>query len=166
MEASDLDLVRSWRNHPDVRKFMYTTHEISAQEHSDWFAKAKRDPGVNLLIFEKCKIPLGFVNISLGRCPEVAHWGFYISPEAPRGTGRSLGFLALNYSFEVLAVHKLCGEALGFNERSIAFHRSLGFSEEGLLRDHYFDGAKFHNVVCFGLLRDEWLERIEDLEDE
>jgi UDP-4-amino-4,6-dideoxy-N-acetyl-beta-L-altrosamine N-acetyltransferase len=156
MTESDLELVLRWRNHPDVRRYMYTTHEITLDEHRNWFADAANNPEVSLLIYEHFGKDSGFVNIARSRCHEVADWGFYLSPTAQKGTGWSLGKEALAHAFDQLGLHKVCGQAIGFNERSIAFHRALCFKEEGRLRDQHFDGAVYHDVVCFGLLNYEW----------
>lgn len=156
MVGSDLERVLQWRNHPEVRRYMYTTHEICLSEHRRWFTRASVDPAINLLIYELDGKAQGFVNISRTRCPEVADWGFYLAPSAPKGSGRNLGKQALNYAFSQLGLHKVCGQALEFNERSIAFHERLGFVEEGRLREQHFDSNQFHDVVCFGLLKHEW----------
>ena len=156
MEAEDLELVLGWRNHPDVRRYMYTTHEITLDEHKRWFECSSEKPGVYLLIYEKDGEAVGFVNITLGRCKQTADWGFYVAPSAYKGIGRLLGKAALTFGFEMLGLHKLCGQALAFNERSISFHENLRFHEEGRLRDQHFDDQKYHDVVCFGLLANEW----------
>lgn len=162
MTESDLEQVLQWRNHPDVRRYMYTTHEIRLEEHRKWFANASTNSAIELLIYEQDGKAQGFVNIAWTRCPEVADWGFYLAPDAPKGSGGELGKQALNYAFAQLGLHKLCGQALGFNQRSIAFHRRLGFTEEGCLREHHFDGEYFHDVVCFGLLNREWQEQVKE----
>ena len=156
MEAKDLELVLVWRNHPAVRRFMYTTHLISPEEHARWFERSKHQTGVWLLIYERAGSPTGFVNISESRCPHVADWGFYLAPDAGKGTGQALGTETLKYAFESLQLHKLCGQALGFNKRSIHFHEKLGFVREGVLREQHFDGEHFFDVFCFGLLASEW----------
>lgn len=156
MDENDLELVLSWRNHPDVRGFMYTAHEISLAEHKRWFTGAKEQTGTYLRVYEQNGKPTGFVNVTLSRCPQVADWGFYVAPNAPKGAGRLLGEAALAFAFQELELHKLCGQALGFNEKSIGFHTKLGFVEEGRLRDQHFDGDQYHDVVCFGLLANEW----------
>ena len=162
MNESDLERVLKWRNHPDVRSYMYSTHEISIEEHRTWYSHASRNPSIALLIYERDAKACGFVNITRTRCPVVAEWGFYLSPDAPRGSGRELGKQALNYAFEQLRLHKVCGQALDFNAGSIAFHTRLGFTEEGCLRDQHLQGDRFHDVVCFGLLCSEWQARAED----
>lgn len=156
MTESDLEQVLEWRNHPDVRRFMYTTHEISSVEHREWFARASENSATELLIFEQNREALGFINYTRTRSSAVADWGFYLAPQAPKGSGRALGRKALNYAFSEMALHKVCGQALGFNDRSIAFHKALGFVEEGVLRQQHFDGQAFQDVLCFGLLRQEW----------
>ena len=162
MTKSDLQQVLQWRNHPDVRRYMYTTHEIRPEEHRKWFSNASADPAVELLIYEQHGEAQGFINITRTRCQEVADWGFYLAPNAPKGSGGQLGKQALSYAFARLGLHKVCGQALGFNERSIAFHKRLGFIEEGHLRDQHFDGNQFHDVVCFGLLNREWQAQAKD----
>lgn len=156
MVASDLGQVLAWRNHPDVRKYMYTQHEISMAEHSRWFEKCAKDPARHVLIFENGTTPLGFINIHQIASGGIADWGFYSAPDAPKGTGRQLGHSALRYALGELGLHKLCGQALAHNERSIRFHQNLGFQREGLLRQQHFDGQCYHDVVCFGLLASEW----------
>lgn len=156
MIEADLELVLQWRNHPDIRQHMYTTEEISMSNHRKWFARTLNNPDVDLLVFECDGQRLGVVNVTRTRSRQVADWGFYMAPDAPKGHGRSLGAAALEHAFNRLQLHKLCGQALGFNERSIRFHKRLGFTEEGRLREHHFDGKEFQDVVCFGLLNREW----------
>lgn len=156
MNEGDLELVLSWRNHPEVRRYMYTQHEIALEEHSRWFARASQDPARHLLVFEIDTLPLGFINIHQMASGGIADWGFYAAPDAPKGVGRVLGQAALRYAFETVTLHKLCGQALAFNERSIRFHLNLGFQQEGVLRHQHFDGQQYHDVVCFGLLASEW----------
>ena len=156
MVSADLERVLAWRNHPEVRRYMYTQHEISLDEHTRWFERASQDPNRHLLIFECEGAPLGFINIHQIAPGGIADWGFYAAPDAPKGTGRRLGQAALQYAFSTAGLHKLCGQALSYNERSIRFHQKLGFQQEGILRQQHFDGQHYHDVVCFGLLANEW----------
>ena len=156
MTRADLDMVLAWRNHPDVRRYMYTSHEIGRTEHSEWFARASADPERHLLLFERHGVALGFVNLHRMGVGGISEWGFYLDPEAEPGAGAALGRAALDFAFETLACHKVCGQALAFNQRSIAFHLKLGFGQEGVLGDQHFDGGTYYDVICFGLLAEEW----------
>lgn len=156
METTDLEKVLEWRNHLEVRKYMYTQHTITLEEHKKWFQAASNDEKRHLLMFEKNEEPLGFINITEVENGGIADWGFYLSPQAPKGIGQALGKTALNYAFQKASLHKICGQALAFNQRSIAFHLKLNFEQEGILRHQHFDGENYHDVVCFGLLASEW----------
>ena len=156
MVHADLERVLAWRNHPDVRRYMYTQHEINLNEHQRWFELKLHDPKNHLLIFEVDQQPCGFVNFSQTGNGGIADWGFYLAPDAPKGSGRQLGLVSLSQAFTKLNFHKVCGEAVAYNNRSILFHQALGFQQEGTLRDQHFDGQRYHNVICFGLLSHEW----------
>lgn len=156
MEHGDLEQVLLWRNAPDVRRFMYTQHEISLTEHTRWFERVSQDTKRHLLIFEQEGKAQGFINLHEMAEGGIADWGFYAAPDAPKGTGKYLGASVLKHAFTQLGLHKVCGQALAFNERSIQFHLRLGFRQEGILREQHFDGEQYHAIVCFGLLATEW----------
>lgn len=156
MAHTDLERVLAWRNHPAVRRFMLTQHKITFDEHLRWFEQAHQDPRKHLLIFEGDKQPLGFVSFSELAVGAIAEWGFYMAPDAPKGCGRLLGHSALEHAFSNIRLHKVCGQALAYNGKSIQFHQALGFRQEGVMRDQYFDGIHYHHMICFGLLGCEW----------
>lgn len=156
MTVDDLGEVLRWRNHPDVRKCMLTRHEIQPAEHAAWFARASVDPARRLMIVEDSGGPLGFVHFSGVAPGKAADWGFYACPAAVKGSGRRLGCCALAFAFDTLGLHKVCGQALDFNTASIGFHEALGFRREGVLREQHKIDDRYHDLVCFGLLGDEW----------
>lgn len=157
MTAGDLKMVWAWRNHLEVRRYMYTDHEIPWEEHCAWFERASTDPLRQLLIYELKGQGAGFVSFTERTSGGIAEWGFYLAPNSPKGMGRTLGRAALDHAFRVLKLHKVCGQALGFNERSIRFHIGMGFVQEGVLRKQHFDGEVYHDIYHFGLLSGEWL---------
>ncbi len=156
MTEGDVERVLAWRNHLEVRRYMYTQHEISQDDHNLWYKRAQQDPCKHLLIYEANNQALGFVSISELGSGGIADWGFYVAPDAPKGCGSGLGRAALDHAFNRIRLHKICGQVLAFNKRSIHFHKSFGFKQEGILIDQHFDGECYHHVHCFGLLRDEW----------
>lgn len=162
----DVDLLLTWRNAPHIRRWMYTDHLISREEHLAWFERIRTTEGARPLIFECAGDPLGlvnFVDIRAGR--ERGSWGFYLAEEdPPRGMGTKLGVLALEYAFEQLGLRKLCAEVLANNERSLAFHWKLGFRDEETLVQHVVKDGRPEDVKALGLMRDQWLLSREHLE--
>jgi UDP-4-amino-4,6-dideoxy-N-acetyl-beta-L-altrosamine N-acetyltransferase len=156
MVASDLEGVLKLRNHPEVRRYMFTQHEISIEEHALWFERASHNQSVRLLIFDVDKVCMGFVQLKKTSEPGVVSWGFYVTPDAPKGMGRRLGNAALSRVFEVENFHKICGQALYYNQPSIDFHKSLGFTQESVLQRQHLIGEKYHDLICFGLNKTEW----------
>ena len=52
LRAEDRDRLRTWRNLPEIARWMYSDHEISAAEHARWFAGALADQGRRYWIIE------------------------------------------------------------------------------------------------------------------
>lgn len=153
-------MVLAWRNHPAVRSYMLTQHEISIQEHLNWFARVHRDKTRRQLIVLDGGKPIGFVQFNPVTHGGIAEWGFYASPDAPKGSGRKLGQASLRYAFKDLGLHKVCGQAIESNTASIMFHQKLGFAEEGRLRDQQRIGSEYHTLFCFGLLAKDWQAKL------
>ena len=152
----DLEEVLSWRNHQSVRQFMFNQHEITLAEHFEWYERVRKDSSRRMLIVQDRDEPIGFVQFYPVTMGGVADWGFYARPNAPKGSGYKLGLAALNYAFKELGLHKVCGQALDSNMASIAFHRKLGFVQEGVLREQKMINEQYCSLVCFGLLAHEW----------
>ncbi len=166
LTQNDLFLVLSWRNSPEVREHMYTTHKISEAEHRAWFAKVEQDQQSRWYIHEDDTGNADGVVYFTQYRPEnrSSFWGFYTSPESAVGTGTRIGLDALNEAFSVLNLHKLNAEVISTNRRSLRFHEKLGFSREGCFRDYHFDGYDYVDVIRFGILSSEWLKKRSEIE--
>lgn len=156
---SDLATVLAWRNAPEVRKYMYTHHEISEAEHLAWFGRLQNDPASLWLIYLSDEGQAnGVVYFTqYDALARTAFWGFYSAPDSLPGTGTRLGLAALDYAFFELNLHKLNAEATAVNEPSRRLQTKLGFKEEGLFRDFYYNGVLYLDVVRFGILSSEWV---------
>lgn len=157
---SELGLMLSWRNAPNVRANMYTRHEISLDEHLCWWERTKLNPLHRYYMFEDLGVPLGIVGfVNIDPINKNASWAFYASPEAPRGTGSKMEFLALGHAFETLELHKLYCEVLDFNTPVIRLHEKFGFKIEGVLREQHYVDEHYADVYRLGLLQVEWRKR-------
>jgi UDP-4-amino-4,6-dideoxy-N-acetyl-beta-L-altrosamine N-acetyltransferase len=156
MISADLEQVLTWRNHSEIRRYMLSPSEILFAHHARWFERVSTDFTRHLFIYEENGQSLGFVQFERTGCVEVSNWGFYAAPDAPKGTGKKLGTVALNYAFSTLGMHKVCGQALAFNEASIGLHSKLGFRQEAVLREQHRVEDEYYDLLCFGLLCREW----------
>jgi UDP-4-amino-4,6-dideoxy-N-acetyl-beta-L-altrosamine N-acetyltransferase len=156
LTEDDLSMVLEWRNAPSVRRYMLTQHEITQEEHRQWFARVKDDKTRQQIIVMDAGDPIGFVQFNPVSQGGIADWGFYVRPDAPKGSGTKLGQAALTHAFKTLGLHKVCGQAIESNLVSIAFHQKLGFRDEGCLREQERISKNYRNLFCFGLLAKEW----------
>jgi UDP-4-amino-4,6-dideoxy-N-acetyl-beta-L-altrosamine N-acetyltransferase len=154
MHDGDLLTVLTWRNHPSVKHFMWTSKDISQEEHRAWFRRVSQDATRSVWVFEKEGQPLGFVQFSKTFDESVAEWGFYVAPNSPKGTGYELGMSALQIAFVQLCVSKVIGNIMDHNEASIRFHRKLGFEQRKL-------NMVITNTVSFELSFEVWLKTLE-----
>ena len=156
MQQDDLELVRSWRNHPDVRCHMLTQHEISAEEHAQWFSRVQQDPQRHVVLVHEHQQPLGLAHFTPVNPHGVVDWGFYLVPQAAKGSGSKLARMALDYAFKQQGWHKVCGQVISINAASRRFHLKMGFTLEGVWREQVWIHREWLSLWCYGLLADDW----------
>lgn len=83
-----------------------------------------------------------------------------------RGTGinKHCKFLLLQYAFETLNLLRVGFKADASNQISIAAMKSLGATEEGILRqDTLMPDGRFRNTIILSILKCEWESQIKTL---
>ncbi len=68
--------------------------------------------------------------------------------------------LLCDYIFDVLKMHKLYGDVLEENKNMINFRKYLGYSFDGLLRDHYVINNNFKSTFCVSILEHEYKNKV------
>jgi len=165
LQESDQMKVLEIRNQPGVRNNMYTTHEISRQEHLQWIESLKKTNGTRFfaVIFENeiiGGVSLNAINTQHGR----ADWAYYLSETMQgKGVGSALEFKFLDFVFLESGFQKLNCEVLAFNDKVISLHKKFGSKEEGIRRNHIVREQKVHDIVLLGITKDEWLQRRAEL---
>jgi len=158
MTEADLEMVRKWRNNENVRRFMYTQHEISRDEHLEWWNKITLiDSDFIPLIFEYNNKPCAFVSFSnINKKNKSASWAFYLSEDAKKGISSIVEFKALEYAFRTIFLYKLKCEVIDVNLSVIKMHKKYGFKEEGCFIDDFFNGSSYSTVHHLALFCNEW----------
>lgn len=79
---------------------------------------------------------------------------------APEYRGKGYGYeamrLALNFAFNELNLYRVCLTVFSYNEAAIALYERLGFTREGVYREHLERDGRRHDMILYGLLRREW----------
>src|SRR5690554_2696210 len=110
IKESDLKLILTNRNHPEIRKFMFNSDEFSWESHKAWFEKLITDSSRKSFVFEVNGTPQGVVNFVNLKSSKRAEWGFYAFPDSPPGTGTQMGICALDKYFLDLGGNRLNAE--------------------------------------------------------
>lgn len=153
--------VRVLRNQEDVRKFMYTSHEISPQEHEAWISSLAGDArrSVFVAMFD-CELA-GVVSLSaINATQKTADWAFYLDARLQgKGLGSQVEFWLLDHAFNEAGLEKLNCEVLETNPTVVKMHQKFGFRVEGVRRKNIVKDGVRVDVVLLGITREEWLER-------
>jgi UDP-4-amino-4,6-dideoxy-N-acetyl-beta-L-altrosamine N-acetyltransferase len=164
---NDQEAIRAWRNNPEVRKYMYTDHEIGPEEHHAWFSRILRDPSCKYWITVCDGEDVGLLYLyDIDTRNRRCYWGFYTTSLNVRGKGIGsfAEFSVLRFVFDHLQLQKLCGEVLASNQAVLNLHKKFGFVQEGLFRKHVLKAGGFADVVCIAILREEWDAKKAELE--
>lgn len=162
LTTADLELqliVRDWRNHPDIRKNMYTDEIITLEQHQAWLNSLKSTQKTKVYVAYKGASPIGIVSITnINELHKNSDWAFYLNPEylSTKGLGTLMEYHFLNYVYENFDIEKLNCEVLEINPTVITLHKKFGFTEEGIRRKNVIKNNERIDVYLLGILREEW----------
>lgn len=132
----DVEAIRRWRNHPEVRRLFIHTTEITPEQHRDWWNRVRTDPGSTVLVYEFGGVPAGAVIFrDHDRVAGTAEWGFFLDVDGLRARDSLLAAwvglerAAIRYGFDELGLTVLGGRTLASNTAVLELHRRNGFRE-------------------------------------
>ncbi|MBI5258798.1 MAG: GNAT family N-acetyltransferase [Burkholderiales bacterium] len=128
----------AWRNHPGVRRVMFTDHEIGADEHAAWWARVMASPRHRVLIVVHEGADCGVVTFTRHADePDTWLWGFYLDPDAftqPLHQLRAWSGMeqqSLWWAEHELQARRVECEVFAFNAAVLSLHKRHGFAEFG-----------------------------------
>ena len=130
VEEESTEQLRSWRNDPELRKYFREYKEISKTMQKRWYENRVHgdDNQVNFEIHDL-------------------------------DSGRLIGHCALRtlikYGFNDLNLNKIWCEVYTNND-ALDIYRHIGFRDEGLIRQHYFNEGRYWDSNLLSLLRCEY----------
>jgi len=157
LAEKEKEMVREWRNNPDIKRWMYTDHAISQEEHCKFIENLKNDHKNYFWLVKsntnECLGVIYFIKVDFNS--KRAYFGIYANPDSKiLGLGRLFDDTAKKIAFEILDLHTLKLEVIEDNAQVINLHKKMGFSQEGLLRDFAFKDNSWKNVVVMGMVNE------------
>lgn len=101
---------------------------------------------------------VGHISITIDAKNNCARIGkVFIAPNTRgKGYGKNLMIAILTFIFEELKLHKASLGVFDFNRAAYQCYLSMGFVQEGLLRDGRKYGNDYYNLIEMGMLKSEW----------
>ena len=158
LAVDDAEITLLWRL--GARARLLNAGAQTVEEQARWIA-SRPETERNFIIETKAGVPVGMialVDISVQhRRAEAAR--FLIGDEAAvRGIPVAVEAMKLLYelAFDRLGLQRVYGVTAAENTLMIKWHKYLGMAEEGRLRRHTVIDGQLRDIVCLGLLVEEY----------
>jgi RimJ/RimL family protein N-acetyltransferase len=166
LEKNDMESVARWQHNATFLRLFDATpaYPKSRDRLEQWLRERQQDRtaflfGVRLLnddaLIGYAELEgilwahrVGWLSIALG---DPASWG--------QGYGSETMRLLLAFAFDELNLHRVQLTVFGYNRRAIALYEKLGFRHEGVFREFIQRDGTRHDMILYGLLRQEWAGR-------
>ena len=123
--------VLEWRNHPEIKQWMYTQEDISLENHLQFIESLKDTNDKLYFLVKKDNDYLGvvdFYNIDYEK--QVCEFGLYANPNSKvPGVGRLLEKVCIDFVFDTLRLKKLKLEVFSNNLQVRNLHKKFNFKE-------------------------------------
>lgn len=134
VDATDLEILRAWRNSSEVSQYMLSQEQISAEQQQAWFSQVSRDPKQQHFVIEYKGEAIGAANIQLRQGQalqeaDVIEPGLYIADERYRGNILAFAptLLLNDYCFEQLSAKYLKACVKADNLAALKYNQKLGY---------------------------------------
>ena len=158
VEKSDIETIAELVNDKDIARttarlpYPYTVSD--AKTWYDYICKTEKEHVFAICEKKKMVGVVGLVHEPEHRRAEIGYW-----------LGRnywSKGYMTiavemmLGYAFGVLKVNRVYANIFSINEASQKVLMKNGFVKEGILKQHYLRMGTLHDLVCFGILKEDY----------
>ena len=129
-------------NHPGIK--------TTLAKQRAWFVVYRKEKAKKFFTIYTDKRPIGFVGLShIDKINKNAEIFIVIGEDDYRGKGigRQAMIWILDYGFNKLKLHKISLAVFPENLAAVKLYKSLGFRQEGLLKDDAFFGGKYHDTL-------------------
>lgn len=164
MEPEDMELLREAMNDPEMEQMVggWSLPISRAGQHKWYENNFDNKSTIRLIIVElETEMAVGLIYLTnIDWKNRNASRGIKLFRTETRGKGiaRDASFTLMKYAFEELNLHRLNSEILSYNHASIKYYERCGGVREGVKRQAVFKNGEYHDVYCYGVLYQDFLE--------
>ena len=163
-EREDLDAIQEWMNDPRVWRPALDALPMNADLAEEFFENVlTTEDDVKLVVCADDE-PIGIVSLTGSQYGPTAtdrargmELAYHLDPDVHgQGYGSDAASAVVQYGFEDLNLRRIEADVGAFNDASRGLLESLGFEEEGARREAAYYRGDYHDMITYGLLREEW----------
>jgi len=129
LSLADKKMVLEWRNHPSIRKWMFSQYKISITDHLKYIDILSLKSDRVYFLVKKDNQAIGVIDLTdIDYVDSKAYIGLYAKPNL-RGVGKILMQEIINYAFGILKLNILLSEVFEENQLAITLYKKFAFQE-------------------------------------
>jgi len=131
MTLDEKKMVLSWRNHSEIKKWMYNSNDILLESHLEYIESLNNSLDKLYFLVKKDSNYIGVIDFtSIDRDKKSSEFGLYAnaSTQIP-GVGRVLENICIDYAFNILKIKTLKLEVFSDNIQVRNLHKKFHFQE-------------------------------------
>ena len=159
VEVDDLETIRSWRNNPNIQKYLREYRLFSKTQKVEWYNSIVTNNKFEMFLIrdnQTCEAVgvsgltyIDWVNRHADLHIYTGKQELWIDdlycPNAMK--------LMLNYAFKSLNLNKVWAEIYEIDSKKIDFFKRNNFKVDATLREHYYYNGKYYNSHILSLLK-------------
>jgi len=140
-------LILNWRNHDNVRKWMYNSETILSENHFKFIESLKTSTTNKYFLVMEDEKKIGVIYFTdIDNLKKKAEFGLYANPDI-KGVGKLLMDIICDYAFEKMSYNKLIAEVFDSNKRAIDLYINKNFKP---VQTKIVDKRK---IICMELIK-------------
>lgn len=164
VEQEDLKQLMDWRNNPDFRKHFREHRELSMDMQQKWFEQRVVNDNTTMMFSLRRSrdgellgcCGLVYINWVHRHADLSLYIGWKDSYIDKEGYAKESCELLLSYAFNELNLNKVWTEIYEFDMKKRDLYKEFKFHQDGLLRQNYFHGGKWHNSLILSILAEDF----------
>ena len=168
LEEKDLQMILSWRNDCRIHIIMLTDHEITWNEHINWFNNIKDATPKRNLVFMYNNKPVGYIGYTeYDSVNQSCSPGAYLAPDEllPLDAGMVLFYYSCAYAFDVLKMKRLNTDVFAKNKKAVKIDKFLGYQIDQDEEHSVIKNGKEEKVFRMVLTKEQWSLRKKYLDE-
>ncbi len=161
IEEEDAQILMDLINDPEVENAVYGwSYPVSLSAQKKWIANLSNNSTVRYAIeFEGRMVGVAIIS-SIDMKNRTANMNIKLLQSArEKGIAARTVKLLIQYCYEELNLHCLTANVIERNSSSRKLWEKLGFQQDGILRDRVYKNGKYHNIIAYSLLKEEYYAR-------